>query len=71
MTRDGERHIPFPVCVDGRHRATLRSLAPDVGAHTAEILRDIGISAPDAEALRRSGIFGGPGENVGSKGEKT
>ncbi len=58
MARGQERHVPFPVHVDGRRGAALRSLAPDLGADTSDILNDIGIGAQTAGALARAGVFG-------------
>ena len=54
LARGGERHIPFPVRVDGRRGAALRGLAPALGADTADILREIGFGAEEAAALVRA-----------------
>jgi crotonobetainyl-CoA:carnitine CoA-transferase CaiB-like acyl-CoA transferase len=58
MVRGEERHVPFPVHVDGRRGAALRTLAPEPGADTADILGEIGIDAETGGALARAGVFG-------------
>ncbi|MFI5015263.1 MAG: CaiB/BaiF CoA transferase family protein [Hyphomicrobiales bacterium] len=58
MAIDGERHIPFPVRVDGERGAALRRLAPAAGEHSAGILEEIGLAREDIAALAGSGLFG-------------
>jgi crotonobetainyl-CoA:carnitine CoA-transferase CaiB-like acyl-CoA transferase len=57
MALDGERHMPFPVVVDGERGAALRNLAPPVGAHSAEVLGEIGFAPEEIDALTRAGLF--------------
>ncbi len=58
MERGGERHIPFPVWVDGRRGAALRSTAPQTGRHTAEMMAEIGFTATEIHTLAGAGTFG-------------
>jgi crotonobetainyl-CoA:carnitine CoA-transferase CaiB-like acyl-CoA transferase len=60
MAIDGERHIPFPVHVDGERGAALRCSAPAAGQHSADVLSEIGFSATEVENLGDSGLFGRP-----------
>lgn len=57
MALDGERHIPFPVIVDGERGAALRNVAPAAGADSNDVLREIGFAPDEIEALARSGLF--------------
>jgi crotonobetainyl-CoA:carnitine CoA-transferase CaiB-like acyl-CoA transferase len=57
MRLDGERHIPFPVMVDGERGAALRNIAPPLGAHTREVLREIGFADLEIDAFRRTGAI--------------
>ena len=52
---DGERHLPFPALTDQGPAGRLRSLAPEAGAHTDEILTELEFSAPERERLVRRG----------------
>ena len=56
LAADGERHIPFPVHVDGRRGAALRRVAPELGADTAAILAEIGVGAAEADELLRASV---------------
>lgn len=58
MESDGERHIPFPVWVDGRRGAALRSTAPQMGQHTAAVMAEIGFTATEIRAFAGTGTFG-------------
>lgn len=58
LERDGERHIPFPVRVNGSRGAALRNTAPAVGAHTGAILAEIGFTPAESAALEGSGVVG-------------
>ncbi|MFI4994290.1 MAG: CaiB/BaiF CoA transferase family protein [Hyphomicrobiales bacterium] len=58
MAMDGERHIPFPVHVDGDRGAALRRTAPETGQHSQAILGEIGFDATEIEKLAKSGLFG-------------
>jgi crotonobetainyl-CoA:carnitine CoA-transferase CaiB-like acyl-CoA transferase len=58
MAKDGERHIPFPLRVDGERGAALRWTAPPTGAHLAEVLGEIGLTPGEIEALASQGVFG-------------
>ena len=52
---DGERHLPFPVQVDGEPGGSLRTLAPALGADTAEVLGTLGFDAHGIARLLASG----------------
>ncbi len=52
---DGERHLPFPVHVDGASGGSLRTLAPALGAHTAEVLQTLGYDPDGIARLMASG----------------
>lgn len=69
MSHEGERHIPFPVRVDGRRGAVLRGLAPETGAHTNEILNEIGFAPQEAATLARAGTFGNRHERAAAQEE--
>lgn len=53
------RHLApgSPVVVDGAHSNPRP--APQVGQHTDEVLRDLGLSAAEVRRLRRTGVLGG------------
>ena len=53
---DGERHLPFPVQVDGEPGGSLRALAPALGEHTTEVLRTLGYDADGVARLMASGV---------------
>ena len=38
----------------------LRTPAPAIGEHNAELLRGLGYTAAEIEALSRAGVLGGP-----------
>jgi crotonobetainyl-CoA:carnitine CoA-transferase CaiB-like acyl-CoA transferase len=57
MQMGGERHIPFPVRVDGARGAALRNASPSVGEHTVAVLSEIGFASTEIEALTNSGLF--------------
>ena len=57
MRLDGERHIPFPVMVDGERGAALRNIAPPLGAHSRDVLREVGFSEPEIDTLESSGAI--------------
>src|SRR5690606_11350390 len=59
----GERHIPFPVLVDGVPGGRLRNAAPEVGEHTVEVLTELGLGDAEIEQLIRSGAAAGPTGN--------
>ena len=52
---EGERHLPFPAVTDDGPAGRLRSLAPALGAHTDEILAELGFSTEERTHLMRSG----------------
>jgi len=58
MEKDAERHIPFPVMVDGERGAGLRGVAPAAGQHLSEVLDEIGFDATAVGKLAESGVFG-------------
>jgi crotonobetainyl-CoA:carnitine CoA-transferase CaiB-like acyl-CoA transferase len=55
---NGERHIPFPVLVDGRRGGVLGNTAPAPGADAQSILGELGLTPAEIAALRRSGLIG-------------
>lgn len=57
MRLEGERHIPFPVVVDGERGGALRNVAPPVGGHSAQVLRELGFADDEIDALQRSGAI--------------
>ena len=52
---DGERHLPFPVHVDGASGGSLRTLAPALGAHTVDVLQTLGYDPDGIARLMASG----------------
>ena len=60
----GASHVvSSPIWIDGAQR-TRPSRAPDIGEHSAEILRELGYSAGEIDALQASGAAGGGVESV-------
>jgi crotonobetainyl-CoA:carnitine CoA-transferase CaiB-like acyl-CoA transferase len=60
MRLDGERHIPFPVMVDGERGAGLRNVAPALGGQSQEVLAELGFAKDEIAALRRRGAVIAP-----------
>lgn len=58
VERDGERHIPFPVRVDGDRTPGLRWTAEDAGRSTDAVLGELKFEAGEIDALRRAGALG-------------
>lgn len=58
MEKEGERHMPFPIRVDGRRGASLRWTAPTLGAHTDDVLGELGFDPAEIAGLREAGVFG-------------
>ena len=54
---DGERHLPFPVHVDGVSAGRLRNLAPAVGADARGVLAELGCNPAEIEHFMRSGAL--------------
>jgi crotonobetainyl-CoA:carnitine CoA-transferase CaiB-like acyl-CoA transferase len=52
---DGERHLPFPVMTDEGPAGKLRSLAPELGEHTEDILRELAFTQEERERLIEQG----------------
>ncbi len=59
MEKDGERHVIFPVRVNGRRGGVLQRLAPALGEHNRTVLAALGFSAAEVAAFEKSGVFGG------------
>ncbi|MCC7272834.1 MAG: CoA transferase [Alphaproteobacteria bacterium] len=57
VEHDGEAHVPFPLWANGARGGAVRWNAPTTGAHTDEILADLGYSDGERRDLRGSGIF--------------
>ena len=57
----GERHIPFPVLVDGVPGGAARSGPPAVGEHTLDVLTSLGMSEAEVKRMIASGAAGVPG----------
>lgn len=55
MERDGQRHLPFPIRANGRRGGRLDTLAAPVGTQGDAILRELGLTPADIDALRASG----------------
>ena len=54
---DGERHLPFPVRVDGAPGGRLRKLMPEAGADRGEVLAALGFSTDDIARLIATGAL--------------
>lgn len=52
---EGERHLPFPVLADQRPAGRLAALAPELGAHTDEILSELGFTPDERKRLLDEG----------------
>lgn len=52
---DGERHLPFPVMTDEGPAGKLRSLAPELGEHTEDVLRELAFTQEERERLIEQG----------------
>lgn len=50
-----ERHLPFPAMTDEGPAGSLRSLAPEIGQHTDEVLAELGFDARQREELTTRG----------------
>jgi ABC-type branched-subunit amino acid transport system substrate-binding protein len=61
---DGDRHIPFPVLVDGRRGGVLRNTASAPGADAQSILGQLGLTPAEIAALRRSGVIGNQAQDA-------
>jgi crotonobetainyl-CoA:carnitine CoA-transferase CaiB-like acyl-CoA transferase len=61
---DGDRHIPFPVLVDGRRGRVLRNTAPAPGADAQSILGRLGLTPAEIAALHRSGVIGNQAQDA-------
>lgn len=48
---DGERHLPFPVLADDGPAGRLHALAPGLGAHSEEILGELGFSPKERRLM--------------------
>lgn len=55
-TMEGERHVPFPVLVDGKPAGAAMSPAPELGRHGREILAEIGLDEAQIDAALATGI---------------
>lgn len=58
MEMGAERHVPFPVRVNGRRGAVLNRLAPGLGEHNREVLAELGFGAAETAAFESAGLFG-------------
>ena len=58
MERDGEKHVPFPIHVDGQRGAALRTLAPEIGAHNREVMKEIGFGEVEIAEYLAAGVCG-------------
>jgi len=56
-SKDGERHLPFPVVVDGTPGGRLDTLAGSIGQHTAQILTELGYSRTEIDTLETDGAI--------------
>jgi alpha-methylacyl-CoA racemase len=51
----GERHLPFPAMTEQGPAGRLTSLAPEIGAHTDEVLAELGFDAKERQRLAAQG----------------
>jgi len=56
MATGGERHIPFPVLVDGERGAALRWAAPEAGEHSRQTLEEAGFDPREIAELETLGV---------------
>jgi crotonobetainyl-CoA:carnitine CoA-transferase CaiB-like acyl-CoA transferase len=56
--RGGEMQQPRPPVSFEGTPSTIRSVSPEVGEHTVEILSELGLTMEDMQALAREGIIG-------------
>ena len=56
MALDGERHIPFPVLVDGQRGGALHWTAPEAGEHSTAVLREIGFGSAEIAEMKELGL---------------
>lgn len=68
MAMDGERHIPFPVRVDGERGAALHWTAPDAGEHSRQMLEEIGFGQEEIAEMEARGVVAAREVSAG-KGE--
>ena len=54
---DGERHLPFPLRVDGEPGGRLRTLMPEPGADRRDVLASLGFSTDDIARLIATGAL--------------
>ena len=54
----GKVRFPRPAIEFSKTPSSVRSMAPKVGQHTNEILREIGVSADELAMLKSKGLFG-------------
>jgi crotonobetainyl-CoA:carnitine CoA-transferase CaiB-like acyl-CoA transferase len=52
---DGERHLPFPALTEQGPAGRLTSLAPELGAHTDQVLAELGFDAQERQRLAAQG----------------
>jgi len=56
VEKDGVRHARFPLHADGRPAAVIRRGAPALGAHSREVLVELGFDDAQIAALVRAGV---------------
>ena len=61
----GERHLPFPALTDEGPAGRLSSLAPELGAHTEDVLVELGFGAEERANLIAAGICRPAGNGSG------
>jgi len=54
----GKVRFPRPAIDFSKTPSSVRSMAPQVGQHTDEILREIGVAADEMAAMKNKGLFG-------------